>query len=319
MARGSWQGLYNDVIDGLMLRRHEQELLLLMAIARYCDPFGFCFPGRINLMRARRISQPVYERRLGWLQENSYVVVIETYDYRRRQTQWDFQINPRVLYVREEVQEYCERVFDAVQERDFDFEKRFLEILFSTKESSEKGSLEILLRTKESQTEVVPESETETEPASGTSSKTRNHNQLSAAPRQTGRNAPTMRNGAKPEKQPKAKPAIAHRENDPQAGPPAFDLDMPILDRELLIKAIMHVASTTEHQAREAVDTYPLDNVMHWLRNTALRRERGQLKKPGGYFFRMLTMHSQPIEPMMPNGQTYQDFENDNLSDDMEV
>lgn len=305
MARGSWQGLYNDVIDGFMLHRREQELLLLMAIARYCDPLGFCFPGRINLMRTRRMAQPLYERRLQYLQDNSYVVVVESYDYRRRQTQFDFQINPRVLYVREEVQEYCERVFDGLQDRDFALEKGFLEILFSTKES---------------QPEYQPESETETEPAEGTSAITRNHNQLRGAQTQKGRNTSTMRNGAQAKpKQPAAAQREAHSKNDPQAGGPAFDLDNLILDKELLIKAVMHVASTTEHQARAAVETYPIDQIMHWLRHTNQRREKGKLSKPGGYFFRMLGLYGLPSDPTMPNGQTYEQWENDQNSDQQEL
>lgn len=288
MARGSWQGLYNDVIDGLMLQRREQEMLLLMAIARYCDPFGFCFPGRINLMRTRRISLPVYERRLAFLQDCSYLVVVETYDYRRRQAQYDFQVNPRVLYVREEVQEYCEQVFDGIQERDFAFEKSFLEILFSTKES---------------QPEALPESETESEPASGTSSITRNHNQLRAASNQQGRNASTMRNRIQP-------PAGSQREappskNHPQAGgPDEFTaLLSPDVDDGRIVSEIVHVVSTTEHQARAAVETYPREGIVHWLEITARRRNKGTLDKPGGYFFAMLRKHIPPINPPGPDGQ----------------
>lgn len=289
MARGSWQGLYNDVIDGFMLQRREQELLLLMAIAKFCDPFGFCFPGRINLMRLRRLSQPVYERRIAYLQDCSYITVLETYDYRRRQTQFDFQVNPRVLYVREEVQEYCERVFDAVQERDFAFEKRSLEILF---------------RTNESQPETEPETESETEPASGTRSRTRNHNQLShRAEKQQGLTTSTMRNAPQtPSAQTTANDAKRTEDNPPTWGAAEFESlrDAPA---EIVIKAIMHLVSTTQHQAAEAVRTYPIGAIIHWLMHTAQRRERNELAKPGGYFFKMLKTQVPPIDPPGPNGQ----------------
>lgn len=291
MARGSWLGLYNDVIDGLMLQRREQELLLLMAIAKHCDPFGFCFPGRINLMRIRRISQPVYERRLTFLEEHSYVVVVETYDYRRRQAQFDFQVNPRVLYVREEVQEYCERVFDGLQERDFGFEKSFLEILF---------------RTNESQPEVVPESETESETASATSSKTRKHNQLSAAPSQKGRNASTMRNQAEPRQRtaPQPQRPAQNRNDNPQAGPDEFAaLLSASVGNDRIVQEIVHVVSTTPHQAAAAVETYPREGIVHWLEVTARRREKGTLTRPGGFFFRMLQQHVAPLKVPGPNGQ----------------
>lgn len=292
MARGSWQGLYNDVIDGLMLQRREQEMLLLMAIARYCDPFGFCFPGRINLMRTRRISQPVYERRLGFLQDNSYVQVTETYDYRRRQTQFDFQINPRVLYVREEVQEYCEQVFDQVCERNFDFEKRFLEILFSTKES---------------QPEALPESETETETASATRLRTRDHNQLSHAETQKGPKASTMRNQPEQREAPQQRREAQTSKDHPQAGGPIADEFTALLsdsvDNARIISEIVHVVSTTEHQARAAVETYPREGIVHWLEVTAKRRNKGTLNKPGGFFFKMLQKHVPPLEMPAANGQ----------------
>jgi hypothetical protein len=294
MARGSWLGLYNDVIDGLMLQRREQELLLLMAIAKYCDPFGFCFPGRVNLMRIRRISQPVYERRLTFLEDHSYVTVTETYDYRRRQTQFDFQVNPRVLYVREEIQEYCEHVFDAVQERDFAFEKSFLEILF---------------RTNESQPEVVPESETESEPASATRRRTRKNNQLSAAPTQQGRNASTMRNQAEPKQRnaPQQRQQAQTSKEHPQAGgaDEFTALMADDVDDDRIVQEIIHVVSTTKHQAAAAVETYPREGIVHWLEITARRREKGTLDKPGGFFFKMLQKHVAPIEiPEPQNNQT---------------
>jgi len=298
MATGSWLGLYNDVIDGMMLQRREQELLLLMAIAKHCDPFGFCFPGRINLMRLRRISQPVYERRLAFLQDHSYVAVTETYDYRRRQAQFDFQINPRVLYVRAEVQEYCERVFDCEQERDFGFEKSFLEILF---------------RTKESQPEAVPESETESEPASATSSLTRNNNQLRTAPRQQGRTATTMRNQptATQRTAPQQRQQAQTSNDHPQAGgPDEFTaLLASDVDDGRIIDEIVHAVSTTKHQAAAAVATYPREGIVHWLEQAARRRNKGTLQKPGGWFFSMLQRHVLPIETPGPNGQTSDEWD----------
>lgn len=313
MARGSWLGLYNDVIDGMMLQRREQEMLLLMAIAKHCDPFGFCFPGRINLMRIRRISQPVYERRLTFLEDHSYVAVVETYDYRRRQTQFDFQVNPRVLYVREEVQEYCERVFDGDQERDFGFEKSFLEILF---------------RTKESQPEALPESETETETASATRSQTRDNNQLRAASRQQGRNTSTMRNQptATQRTAPQQRQQAQTSNHNPQAGgPDEFTALMAAdVDDDRIVKEIVHVVSTTDHQAAAAVATYPREGIVHWLEITARRREKGTLDKPGGFFFKMLQRHVVPIvipEPQNPKQQheAYQDWENDQSSETEEL
>ena len=138
MALGSWTGIYARVIQELMEQGKDQELLLLLAIQKHCDPFGFAWPARITLMRLRHLSQLRYERRLAFLEEHHYVLMTEGYDYQRRQAKFDFQVSPRVLYVRPEVQEYCELVFDGIQARDFAAEKNFLEILFSTKEFNQK-------------------------------------------------------------------------------------------------------------------------------------------------------------------------------------
>lgn len=306
MAVGSWMGIYISVSDDLMAARREQELLLLMAIARHADRLGFCFPGRARLMAIRRCSQPVYERRLTFLEDCGYVRMTEAWDYRRRQPQYDFQVSPRALYVREEFQEYCERIFDGIQERDFAVENALLENHFSTNDS---------------QPEVVTRIRNQTqEPDAGTRRKTSDHNQRSnRAETEQKRTTTTMRSGAQrqaaPTAQPTAADATAHRENHPQAVGPTFDLDTLIQDDELLIKAIMHVASTTEHQARDAIETYPLDQIMHWLRKTDFRRQKGELKKAGGYFFRMLALYALRIDTAMPNGQTYQDFETDHSED----
>jgi len=300
MALGSWMALYIQVSDDLMAQRRDQELLLLMAIARHADRLGFCFPGRAKLMAMRRCSQPVYERRLTFLEDCGYVLMTETWDYRRRQPQFDFQINPRVLYVRPEFQTYCEAVFDGIQERDFAVEKSLLENHFSTNDSQPESLTRIRNQTQE--------------PDAGTRRKTTDHNQRSnRAETQKGRNPSTMRNSQTPSgEQPTATDATRTEKNPPTWG----DLDALLLgDEEMLVKAIMHVASTTEHQAAAAVRDHFPDAIVHCLKSTAIRRERGELKKPGGYFFTILGQH-RPIDPTMPNGQTYQEWENDQQSDD---
>lgn len=285
MALGSWTAIYTDVITELMEERREQELLLLLAIQKHGDPFGFCWPSRKSLMRLRHCSQALYERRLAWLQERFYVAVIESYDYRRRQKMFDMQISPRVLYVRPEFQAYCELVFDGEKDRDYALEKSLL------------GNL---LRTNDSQPEVVPESETRIrEPDSGTSTKTRRHNQLSTAPKQKSKpQGSTMRNGAKPEKQAKPPEREAHRKTDPQAVPRVDfqELLSPAVDDDRMAKEIELGVGTTPHQARAAVDTYPRDGLVYWLEMTARRRHNGTVTKPGAWFFTMLRKHVPPLD-----------------------
>lgn len=312
-------GIYIQVSDDLMAQRREQELLLLMAIMRHCDRLGFCFPGRAKLMALRRCSQPVYERRLAFLEDCEYVQMTETWDYRRRQPQFDFQVSPRAIYVREEFQTYCEAVFDGLQERDFAKEQTLLENHFSTNDSLG-NSQENHLRTNDSQPEVVTRIRTRrSKPDAGSTRRTSDHNQRSDnALTQQGRNPSTMRNGKQNQptaiEQPTANNAIAHRENTTHAGGP-IDYTALINDRELLVKSIVHIVSTTEHQAQAAIDTYPIDQILHWLENARVRRNKGELSKPGGYFFKMLKLHGTPIDQAMPNGQTYQEWENNNGED----
>lgn len=272
-----------------MEQHRDQELLLLLVIAKHCDPFGFCFPGRKELMRLRHCSKKKYDERLAFLVECGYVVVIESYDHRRRQIQFDFQVSPRKIYVRDDIQAYCEAIFDTVQERDFDMETRFLGNLFGTNDS---------------QPEALPESETRNQkPVSKTSLITRNHNQLSASSSQEGRTASTMRNT---QKQPKAAPPKAEnqtdgqtRETTPQAVPPRDEFQellSPAVDDDRIAQEIKLAVSTTIQQAQQAVATYPRDGIVHWLEHTARRRQRGELDKPGGYFFKMLQKHVPPID-----------------------
>lgn len=292
MALGSWQGLYNAVIDSLMDERREQELLLLMAIARHADRLGFAFPGRARLMAKRRISQPVYERRLNWLIERGLVRIEEGYDYRRHQKTFDFQVSPRALYVREEFQDYCERVFDGLEGRNLPLEKWLLENHFSTNDS---------LPESEPETESDAVNQTQ-EPDVGTRHRTSDANRASnnkgRQPRRTTGNArqTTAVN------QPTAADAIARRKNNPQAGggDEFSALLSPTIDDDRIVSEIRHIASTTEHQARDAVATYPRDAIVHWLRITGQRRARGELKNPGGYFFKCLKSQTPYDESLWP-------------------
>lgn len=308
MALGSWMGIYISVSDDLMAERREQELLLLMAIMRHCDRLGFCYPGRARLMAMRRISQPVYERRLAFLEERGYVRMTESWDWRRRQPQFDFQVSPLAIYIREEFQEYCQAVFDGFQERDPATEKMLLENHFSTNDSLQKGVQENHFSTNDSQPETEPESLPESETRrSKPDARTRHSNQRGDAGMQQGRNASTMRNGTQRDsaKQPTATQREAHRKNNPQAGgPDEFEaLLSPTVDDDRLIQEIKHAVSTTEHQAAAAVATYPREEIVHWLRQTAIRRAKKELGKPGGWFFSMLRKHALPIDIPEPQNK----------------
>ncbi len=300
-----------------MLQHKEPELLLLLAISGHCDAFGFCFPGRKTLLKLRHCAKAKLLEREAWLQENAYIQIVETWDYRRRQMQIDYQVSPCVIYVRPEVQAYCEAVFTG-QERDFSFETIYLGNLFSTKDSLESAQGN-LFSTKDSQPEE-PESETRIrdqsqKPDSVINPITRNHNQLS--PLKAKEIPAPMGLYESPQKQRKAPtqtPAGQNRKNTPQAGPDEFDALMgPDVDDERMAKEIEIGVGTTPHQAAQAVADYSRALLVEWLRKAMQRRAKGQLSNPGGWFFKMVAKHHPLIalEPGNPDSVVPYDSEMD--------
>lgn len=299
MALGSWQGLYNALIDELMEDDCEQELLLLMAIARHADPLGFCFPGKARLMKMRHIGQTLYDQRLAFLVKHRLVKFELVYDAFSRQRRPLFQVSPRVLYVREEFQEYLEKVFDGAEERNISLELWWTQNNFASTDS---------------QPETEPETEPDTRTRRRIQLQNQNHNQREKALEKAQSNRSTMRSADQREAQGPARSATdrdsAQRKEPPGGASDEFAALMTV-DEDRLVQEIKHLVTTTEHQARDAVRKYPRDALIHWLRMTALRRQKRELSNPAGWFFNMLRTQSRPIDPPMPNGQTYQDFEND--------
>lgn len=317
MALGSWQGLYNAVILDLMRQQRERELMLLMAIATHADAFGFCYPGRARQMDIRHCGKTTQLKDEEWLVKNKLLYVEEVDDLMRRGTRPFYQISPRAIYVREDLQDYCEAVFDGLRHRDLAWEKKLILIL-----STEKSEVNLnLSSTKESQPESLtrtrtrrknqtkdPNTEPHTEPADD-------------AKRQKRSNPSTMRNGEdqseapetqRREAQPDQRRKAQDRKNEPPGRGSAGDefeaLLLPTVDDDRMIQEIRHVASTTEYQAREAVETYTRESIVVVMREAARRRQRGTLSSPGGWFFTKLKKTGVYIDPPGPDGQsTYQD------------
>lgn len=296
MALSSWAALYTDVVRDLMARRKDPELLLLMAICGHCDPFGFCFPGKKALMTMRHCGEDTFLRRRQWLEDEGYIKYTEVYNPRRRQNEPEYQINPRCLYLREEIQEYCERVFEG-DDRDFTLENNYLVTLFSTKVS---------------QTEET-ESETEKKqiqkPASETSVTSRHHNQSTAqalkkdemTPQGEDADQPGQRQKPgrtpRPQKQPAAAPQRQQAQDRDKPHVPrdynALFQTLYYTDDETLAQELRTSVSTTIYQARQAIRDYPRDSVITTMLKAVERRDQGELSNPGGWFFKTLAATSQ--------------------------
>lgn len=308
MALGSWQGLYNAVILDLMAQQRERQLLLLMAISTHANPFGFAFPGRARQYKLRHCSKSTQLKDEAWLVENRYITVQDIEDIMTGQTRPFYQISPRVIYVREELQEYCEAVFDGIRDRDLAWEKKVGVILSSTKESQPESLTRHRIQTQNPDTD--PTTGPDTEPAA-------------TRQQQKERNTTTMRNETAQSEAPKSQRRQAQdRKKTPPGGASGDEFDQllsPTVDDEQIVQEIRHIANTTEYQARDAVATFTRRSIVHWMRKAAVRRQKGTLSNPGGWFFKNLNSMGERINPTLPNGQTYQDIENDQNSDDMEV
>jgi hypothetical protein len=322
MALGSWQGLYNAVILDLMAQGQERQLLLLMAITTHADEFGFAFPGRARQMALRHCGENTHKHDEAWLVKNHLITVEDIEDVITRQTRPFYQISPRAIYIRPELQEYCEAVFDGLRHRDIAWEKKVDRILrtegsgradlsLSSVKDSQPESL-TRIRTRRSNQTQNPPTKPDTEPAED-------------ATTQKERTTTTMRNGtAQGEAQQSQRRKAQDRKKTPPGGGSAGDefeaLLSPTVDDDQMVQEIRHIASTTEYQAQEAVDTYTRPSLVVCLRKTARRRKRGNLSNPGGWFFTLLKKEGVHIETPGPNGQAnYQDWETGTNTDDMEV
>lgn len=312
MALGSWQGIYNAVILDLMEQKRERQLLLLMFIATHADQFGFAFPGRARQWTKRHVSKNTQLKDEQWLAENQYITVEDIEDFKTRQTRPFYQISPRVIYVRPELQEYCEAVFDGFRDRDYAWEKKVDLILLRTKESQP----ESLTRSRTSYKNQLQD--LDTEPDTGPAA---------TAATQKVRKATTMRNGPdQTEGQTTQRRQAQDRKNTPTGSGSGDEFDAllsPTVDDDRMIQEIRHIASTTEYQAREVVEIYPRDAIVHWLRLTARRRQKGELSNPGGWFFRMLKTQTPYPKHLWPDEwieqAAYQDKQNRPDTDDMEI
>lgn len=122
MAIGSWNALYTHIEQKFMLRRQWRQFHLLKVLCQHADCFGLSFPGpeRISALTGIGTEKQI-NATLEWLVDGEYVKVHEEWNRRKRVWDREFQVSPLVMYIREELQGYCEKVWFS-GDRDFDFE-----------------------------------------------------------------------------------------------------------------------------------------------------------------------------------------------------
>jgi len=123
MARSSWTAIYTDVEQRFMRARRYKLLFLLKAIVHHTDAFGLSYPGDDLLKELSGIgSQLQLREALQFLVDGEYIIMWESWNPRRRGYERDFQVNPDVMYIRDELMPYCVKLWHT-GERDFDLEK----------------------------------------------------------------------------------------------------------------------------------------------------------------------------------------------------
>lgn len=273
MALASWTALYTPVVQDLMKAKRIKELLLLQTIAQHADPFGFAFPGVKALKSLMRCSKATLDRLMTFLVEGEYIKIYETYNPRRGKTDTDFQVSPCVLYVRDEFQAYCEALWMG-QERDFSTEKKFLGNLSRTKESQP-----------DSESESVPDSENRL------MNQNQHHHPAKSKPAPTAPRPLTtgqQRERATPQRQPAQTEKTTPPEGAAKRDLSPYRKPFATLDDEDLAQDIKLTVGTQLTQARYAVATYDRAELRIALELTRQKRARGEVGKPGGYFFAML-------------------------------
>lgn len=122
MALSSWNALYTHIEQKFMRKRQWRQLHLLKVFVQHADPFGLSYPGEdlIKDLTGIGTTAQVNENML-FLTDGEYLKVWETWNPRRRIWDYDYQVSPFVMYIREENMGYCEKLW-ITGERDYEFE-----------------------------------------------------------------------------------------------------------------------------------------------------------------------------------------------------
>jgi len=122
MALSSWNALYTHIEQKFMRKRQWKPLHLLKVFVQHADPFGLSYPGedRIKDLTGLGTTAQINEN-IQFLVDGEYLKLWDTYNPRRRVYETDYQVSPWTMYIREEYQGYCERIWNT-GERDYGFE-----------------------------------------------------------------------------------------------------------------------------------------------------------------------------------------------------
>lgn len=293
MALGSWNALYTVVEQKFMRKRQWRQLHLLKVFVQHADPFGLSFPGPDLISELTGIGTiKQINETLEWLRDGEYIKIWERWNRWKRIWETEYQVSPLVMYIREELQVYAEKVWNA-GERDFDYE-------------------DVVVIKRNGQ----PTSEPESEPTSVTNISNHHHHPAKYAERQltTVLSGDDYETQAERPKQRKRKTGKAKaEEKNPQAGggapiPDKLDLrkyqsPLPRPDDEDRAQDVQVMLRMRISQARGLVANYGAAAVAVAAAATKDAMDRGAcLNPPGLMTFLLKRGGSSPADASLYNG-----------------
>lgn len=273
MAVSSWNALYTHIEQKFMRKRQWRQLHLLKVFVQHADPLGLSYPGFDLIKDLTGIgTMAQVNENLQWLVDGEYVKVWETYNPRRRTWDTDYQVSPMAMYIREELQGYCEKLW-LTGERDFGLEDAI-----------------VIKRNGQ------PSSEPESEPTSVNHHQNHHHHPSNNAAKQlTAVSALDYETqDAKPKqnrRKPSAGKARATEKENPQAGGPVapekLDLrkyrsPLPQMSQEDTAQDLVLMFRMKINQARALVANYGPDIVATAARAVKDAMDRGAATNPPG-------------------------------------
>lgn len=209
MALSSWNALYTHIEQKFMRKRQWRELHLLKVFVQHADPFGLSYPGEDLIKDLTGIgTRAQLNEHLQFLVDGEYVKIWETYNPRRKIWEQDYQVSPWKMYIREEYQAYCARIWET-GERDYGYENAVVMKLNGQ-----------------------PASEPESEPTSVNQHQNHHHQPSSIAAKQLSAAAPALDYPNQAEGQQRkrrrstGKARATEKENPQAGGPPPDKIDL---------------------------------------------------------------------------------------------
>lgn len=274
MALSSWNALYTHIEQKFMRKRQWRQLHLLKVFVQHADPFGLSYPGEDLIKELTGIGTTAQvNENMQFLTDGEYLKVWETWNPRRRVWDYDYQVSPRVMYIREEYQGYCEKLW-ITGERDYEYE----------------NAVVIKLNGQ-------PASEPESEPTSVTSNTTHHHHPSNISAKRKGQQVGPgddyETETAEPPKQRRRRKTTGTGraiEKDPQAVAPAkldgrkYRSPLPRPDDEDQAQDLHTMLRLRIHQARGLVANYEPAVIDAAKRATMHAMEKGTVIDPPALF-----------------------------------